>query len=179
MSSATDRVTVNAPGETIDVVTASSTPPRPAQAALTTNASTRSRATFSPASAAATSSSPAARQDRPTRLRARLASSTRMISAQPQVSHACQRVSGKLAPRNAGVLATTVSPWSPPNRLLSLSASDGSATASSRVAPARYGPRSRAAATPTTAPLAAVITMLASSTAYSGQCQCSCSRAAE
>ena len=97
-----DRVRVNASGEMIDVVTASSAPASPAQAALTTKASTRSRATFRPASAAATSLSPAARQDRPTRLRARLASSTRTISAQPQVSQACQRVSGKAGAEEAG-----------------------------------------------------------------------------
>jgi hypothetical protein len=48
-----DRVRVNASGEMIDVVTASRAPASPAHAALTTKASTRSRATFRPASAAA------------------------------------------------------------------------------------------------------------------------------
>ena len=131
-----DSVRVNASGEMIDVVTASSAPASPAQAALTTKASTRSRATFRPARAAATSSSPAARQDRPTRLRARLASSTKTISAQPQVSQACQRVTGKAGPRNPGLVITTVRPWSPPSSP-NRRASDGRATASINVAPAR------------------------------------------
>jgi hypothetical protein len=47
---------------------ASSEPARPAQMALTTNARTRVTATFTPSSAAATSSSRTARQLRPIRL---------------------------------------------------------------------------------------------------------------
>src|ERR1022692_4272356 len=127
VSSAMDSVSVKAPGETIDVVTASSAPARPAQAALTTNARIRSLATLRPLSAAATSSSRTARQPRPTRLRARLASSTRVISAAAQVSHACQRVSGKLGPRKPGTVRETLSPWSPPNTPAYLVAIEGSA----------------------------------------------------
>ncbi len=86
------------------MTTASSAPPTPAQAALTTNASTRSRATFSPASAAATSSSRTARQPRPTRLRTRLASRTRVISAAAQDTQASHWVSWKVGPRKAGAV---------------------------------------------------------------------------
>ena len=42
-----------------------------------------------------------------------------------------------------------------------------------RVAPARYGPRSLAAATPTIAPAAAVTTAAATSAAMKGQLRCS------
>src|SRR5213082_3208197 len=60
-----DSASVNSPGEAMLVVITSSDPASPAHAALMTNASTRSLATFSPASAAATSSSRSARQLRP------------------------------------------------------------------------------------------------------------------
>ncbi len=173
-----DRVTVKDPGETSVVVTPSRAPARPAQAALTAKASTRSLATLSPASAAAVSSSRTARQLRPIRLRARLASTTRVISAAAQAIHACHRVSGKVVPRNAGVLMLMPSPWSPPNVPVNRKASDGRATASMSVTPARYGPRSRAAATPTARPATAATAALAASTASSGQARCSSSSAA-
>ena len=65
VSSAMDRVTVKAPGATRLVTMASSEPASPAQMALTTKARTRVTATFTPSSAAATSSSRTARQLRP------------------------------------------------------------------------------------------------------------------
>ena len=137
-SSVIDSVTVKEPGETSVVVMPSRAPARPAQAALTTKASTRSAATFRPASAAAVSSSRTARQLRPILLRPRLASRTRTISAAAQAIQACQRVSGKLVPRKAGgVLMLTLSPWSPPNTPVNLVASEGRATASISVTPAR------------------------------------------
>ena len=114
-SSAIDRLSVNEPGETSDVVTASMAPASPAQAALTMNASTRSRPTGSPASAAATGSSRIARQFLPTLLRARFARMTRVTSAASAQIQASQRVGGKVAPSDAGVVTVTLRPWSPPN----------------------------------------------------------------
>ncbi len=114
VSSAIESVIVNAPGATRPVTMASSAPASPAQAALTTNASTRVAATFTPASAAATSSSRTARQLRPTRLRPRLASSTRVTRATAEQTHASHRVSGKFWPRKLGVVKVTFRPWSPP-----------------------------------------------------------------
>ena len=92
-----------------------------------------------------------------------------MISAAAQVTQACHRVGGKLAPRTAGAEIATESPWSPPNARGYWLATVGRATASISVAPARYGPRSRAAATPKIAPARAAITTLAAKTASSGQ----------
>ena len=60
-------------------------PAAPAAAALTTNAETRARPRSIPANSAATSPSRTARQRRPTRLRERLASSTKVTMS---VSHA-------------------------------------------------------------------------------------------
>src|SRR4051794_35961279 len=68
-----DNVRLNAPGDALFNAKASSAPPTPAQAALTTNASTCTRGTDRPDSDAATSSSRTARIERPTRLRIRLA----------------------------------------------------------------------------------------------------------
>ena len=105
---------MKAPGATSSVMMASSAPAIPAQVALTTKARMRARATFTPASAAATSSSRTARQLRPTLLRARFASSTRVTSATAEQTHACHLVSGKFAPRKPGTPYTTFRPWSPP-----------------------------------------------------------------
>src|SRR6201986_991213 len=102
-----DRVRVYAPGATMPVTTASRAPPSPAQAALTTKARTWSRATLRPDSEAATSSSRTARQLRPTRLRARLASRTSAIRADAQVTQACQRVGGNVGPSEAGAVMAT------------------------------------------------------------------------
>ena len=106
---------MKAPGATSSVTMASSAPASPAQVALTTKARTRALATFTPASAAATSSSRTARQLRPTLLRLRFASSTRVTSATAEQTHACHLVSGKFTPRKPGVVKTTFRPWSPPN----------------------------------------------------------------
>ena len=76
MSSASDSASGNAPGAASWLTTTSRPPARPAHAALTTKASTCVRATWSPASCAATSSSRTARNARPSRLRTTLASST-------------------------------------------------------------------------------------------------------
>ena len=76
-------------------------------------ARTRAQATFTPASAAATSLSRTARQLRPTRLRARLASSSRTTSATSVVTQACHLVSGKLGPKELGALKMMFRPWSP------------------------------------------------------------------
>src|SRR5579875_2809959 len=151
--------------------------PSPPQAALTTKARIFSRATFRPASAAATSSSRTARQFRPILLADRLASRISAISATRQVSQASQRVGGNVAGRNEGLVTVTTRPWSPPNRPGNWSATVGSATASISVAPARYGPRSLAAATPTSPPTAAVNAVAAANTAGSGQPWCSRSSA--
>ena len=101
-----------------------------------------------------------------------------MIRAPAQVTQASQRVGGKVAPRKAGVVMLIDRPWSPPNTPGYWSASEGSATASISVAPARYGPRSRAAATPKIAPATAAITTLAANTSSSGQFRCISSSAA-
>src|ERR1700733_6525358 len=178
VSSAIESVIVKAPGATSSVTMASSAPAIPAQVALTTKASTRARATFTPASAAATSSSRTARQLRPTLLRLRFASSTRVISATAEQTQACHLVNGKFTPRKPGVVKTTFSPWSPPKVPGYAYATEGSATLSSSVAPARYGPRSLAAATPTTAPATAVATAGDTSAATNGsQVRCSSSSA--
>ena len=105
-----DRLRVNEPGETSDVVIASMAPASPAQAALTMNASTRSAPTFSPDSAAATGSSRMARQLRPTLLRARFARITRVIRAASAHTQASQRVGGNVAPRAAGAVTVTLKP---------------------------------------------------------------------
>src|SRR5260221_11876214 len=88
VSSWIDRVRANVPGVADELTTASIAPPRPAQAELTTNASTWRRATFRPDSDAATSSSRSARQLRPTLLWRRLARSTNVISAHAKPSQA-------------------------------------------------------------------------------------------
>ena len=137
VSSAIESVIVNAPGATSPVTMARSAPASPAQAALTTNARTRAAATFTPASAAATSSSRTARQLRPTRLRPRFASRTSVTSATAEQTHASHRVSGKFTPRKAGVVKLTSRPWSPPKKPVYAYATEGSATPSSSVAPAR------------------------------------------
>ena len=62
------------------------------------------------------------------------------------------------------MVKVTSRPWSPPKKPVYAYATEGSATPSSSVAPARYGPCSRAAATPTTAPAAAVIAAASTST---------------
>ncbi len=59
------------------------------------------------------------------------------MSAPAQVTQACQRVGGKVAPRKPGGVIATVSPWSPPNSDGNWLAIEGSATASISVAPAR------------------------------------------
>src|SRR5262249_43167204 len=138
-SSAIDRLSVNEPGDTREVVTASMAPASPAQAALTMNASTRSAATFSPDSAAATGSSRIARQFRPTLLRPRFARITKVIRAASAHTHASQRVGGNVAPRLAGGTTVTLRPWSPPNTPGNLVASDGRATARARAGPAPEG----------------------------------------
>ena len=112
-------------------------PARPAQAALTTKARIRSPATLRPARAAAVSLSRMACHERPILLRARLASSTRTISAVPALTQASHRVSGNAAPSAAGGMTVTGSPWSPPNTPGNWVASEGRATASMSVAPAR------------------------------------------
>ena len=90
-----------------------------------------------PDSEAATSSSRTARQLRPTRLRARLASRISAIRAEAQVTQACQRVGGNVAPSEAGAVMATDRPWSPPKNFWYWSATVGRATASISVAPAR------------------------------------------
>src|SRR5258708_13133593 len=109
-----DRVRANVPGVADELTMASSAPPRPAQAELTTKASTCSRATFRPDNEAATSSSRSARQLRPILLRRRLASSTNVISAHAQPSQASHRVGGNVEPRTPGVLPAPPSPPPPP-----------------------------------------------------------------
>src|SRR5262245_25992204 len=82
---------------------------------------------------------------------------------------ACQRSSGKVAPRLAGgVGGATARPLVPPKKPEKRVASDGRPTASASVAPARYGPRRRAAAAPASAPAAAATSEAASSTGASG-----------
>ena len=71
-----DSVRVNPLGAVIRTAIAITAPASPAQAALTTKATTRVRARLMPAISAETSSSRTARHFRPTRLRDRLASST-------------------------------------------------------------------------------------------------------
>ena len=105
-----DRLSVNEPGETSEVVTASMAPASPAQAALTMNASTRSAPTFSPDSAAAIGSSRMARQFRPILLRLRFARMTRVIRAARAHTQASQRVCGNVAPREAGGMTVTLRP---------------------------------------------------------------------
>src|ERR1700678_2746723 len=117
VSSVIETVMVNDPGATDEVTIASKDPASPAQAALMTKASTRALATFTPASAAATSSSRTARQSRPIRPRLRLASKNKDTSATAAATQACHLLSGKFAPRKAGAVNTTVRPWSPPNTL--------------------------------------------------------------
>ena len=78
-----------------------------------------------------------ARHERPTRLRARLASRTRTISAAAALTQASHRVGGNVAPSAAGAVTVTLSPWSPPNTPGNWVASEGRATASMSVAPAR------------------------------------------
>ena len=97
----------------------------------------RSLATLRPARAAAASSSRTACHERPIRLRARLASKTRTMSAAPALTQASHRVGGKAAPSAAGAVTETDSPWSPPKTPGNWVANDGSATASRSVAPAR------------------------------------------
>ena len=65
-------------GAVIRTASAITPPASPAQAVLTTKARTRARARLIPAISAATSSSRTARQVRPTRLRDRFASSTKV-----------------------------------------------------------------------------------------------------
>ena len=61
----------------------------------------------------------------------------RVIRAASAHTQASQRVGGKVAPRPAGGVTVTLRPWSPPNTPENWVASDGSATASMSVAPAR------------------------------------------
>src|SRR5260370_28640628 len=93
-----DRVRANVPGVADELTMASSAPPRPAQAELTTKASTCSRATFRPDSEAATSSSRTARQLSPILLWRRLASSTQVIFPHSQQTQARQPVGEALEP---------------------------------------------------------------------------------
>ena len=65
VSSATDRLSGKAPGATSEVTTTSNPPASPAEAELTTKAVICVRATWKPASCAATSSSRTARNARP------------------------------------------------------------------------------------------------------------------
>ena len=60
----------------------------------------------------------------------------------------------------------------PPKTLAKCDGTWGSATASARVAPARYGPRSRAPAMPTIAPAIPVVTIDASSMRIIGRSGC-------
>src|SRR5947207_36370 len=74
------------------------------------------------------------------------------------------------APANdGGGRGLIVRPFSPPNVAGNLSARAGRPTASARVAPARYGPRSRLAATPTGTPTISVTMTAATSAGSSAQ----------
>src|SRR5204863_2564995 len=129
--------------------TVSTAPPRPAQAALSTNAIVCRRATRSPHRDAAISSSRTARIARPKPPLTTFLITNSTTSAPAHAIHASQRSRGKLAPSpDGGVGGLMVSPFSPPNVPLYLSASAGRPTANARVTPARYGPRSLVAAAP-------------------------------
>jgi ribosomal protein L27 len=118
------------------------------------------RATPIPASCAATSSSRTARHSRPNRLCIRFASTNRVTAAAAIASHACQRSGATHA--GAGSTATG-RPWSPWNTPSAIVVTAGTTIVTASVTPARYGPRRRAAATPTTAP-ASVVTRTAATT---------------
>src|SRR2546421_12178099 len=76
-----------------------------------------------------------------------------VTSATATAIQAIQRSGGKSAPSQAGAAGGgTVSPSSPPKTGENRGANLGSPPPSAKVAPARYRPRRRAAATPKTAP---------------------------
>src|SRR4051812_39674043 len=100
----------NAFGEALELMRAISAPPSPAHAALTTKASTWTRATDRPDSEAEISSSRTARIDRPTLLRIRLAVSHSSTIAQTPPTNSGHWM--KLKPWG-GVGVGTDSPWLP------------------------------------------------------------------
>ncbi|GAB3483092.1 hypothetical protein GCM10027521_22280 [Amycolatopsis cihanbeyliensis] len=106
-----------------------------------------------PASSAETSLSRTARRVRPNRPRVRLASNTSASSTLAHTTQACHRVVGTAPARPAGMLFTRKArPLLPPSSSGNRWVSAGSPTASASVAPARYGPCSRAAVAPASAP---------------------------
>src|SRR3954466_216841 len=83
--------------------------------------------------------------------------------------HACQRSSGNVSPSHSGgVGGPRVRPLSAPRKCGNRWASAGRPTASVNVAPARYGPRSRAAAAPASTPATAPASVASASAATSG-----------
>ena len=85
-SRVSERVSVNPLGAAIRADIASTAPPAPAQAALTTNARMRARPRSIPASSAATSSSRTARQRRPIRLDEAFANRKNTITSSIQLT---------------------------------------------------------------------------------------------
>src|SRR3954453_6935779 len=82
---------------------------------------------------------------------------------------ACQRSSGNVSPSDSGGGGgTMVSPLDAPRNFGKRCVSAGRPTARESVAPARYGPRSRAAAAPASTPANAPATVAASRTSASG-----------
>src|SRR3954469_2965194 len=91
------------------------------------------------------------------------------MSADRQQIHACQRSSGNVAPREAGGTGgATVSPLEAPRKPGKRMATAGRQTARASVAPATYGPRSRAAAAPASSPATAAATVAATRATASG-----------
>lgn len=187
MRSVSERTMVKPVGAAIRVIIAISEPARPAQAALTTKQPTRLRPRSMPASCAATGSSRTARQRRPTRDSPRLRRSRKVITRQPTARVAIHCVVPVSVPvrkkrpsstsfGTSGLL--TRSPGSPPSVPRKCVAREGMATASARVAPATYGPCSRAAASPTTRPMTTETITAATRRTSTEVSRPSCSRSA-
>src|ERR1022692_1088856 len=172
VSNDSDRLSVKPLGDVTDTQYANSDPASPAHAALTTNASTCVRATSMPDSRAATSLSRTMRKRLPVALRTRFASTKNVTTPAARVIHA-NHCSGEKLPRKVGGAGGgTVNPWLPPKTPAKCEGTWGSATASARVAPAGYGPRSLAPATPTIAPAIPVVATEATSMRMSGRSAC-------
>ena len=132
-------------------------PPGPAHAALTTNASTCVRATWMPASCGG-DLVVAHRPERPPEPAAHEVGEQHVGDQRGQAARSTPASARAGTSRRApagGVGGVTVSPFDAPRNVGNRCASAGSPTASASVAPARYGPRSRAAAAPASAPTTA------------------------
>ncbi len=154
-TSSSEYASVYAPGFTDCVVKHRRAPPAPAASELTANACTFTRRVGTPASRAAVSSPCTARIRRPSRPRRSRASQVVMTAVTRIATQACHCSTTMSSSRNSGTPSYGIcTPWSPRNTEENTLVNAGRAITSASVTPARYGPRRRAPARPSSSPSA-------------------------